>query len=797
MILRMGDDAQESSAPTMALEGQRIGNRYQLLGLLGTGGMGRVYKVRDTELDEEVALKMLDSRLLTDTTMVERFRREVKLARRVTHRHVARTFDIGEHEGEKFLTMELLDGEPLAGLIMREGAQPIPRAIEIAVAIAEGLAAAHAVGVVHRDLKPENVVLTRDGRVVVADFGLAVAAHASDNANLTQGFTLGTPAYMAPEQVEGLRDLDGRADLYALGLILYELLTGERAWQGTQPLVLAAARLMHPPPDPTKLRPNLPAPLRELIARLLEKRREDRPADAPTVARALLAIEVPLGSAQTVAVATSAAAVARTPGRTPQATGDAPARTTTPFSTPRQAAARTVAVLPFARAKDDDDYLADGLTDDVIDTLSMTSGLRVRPRGAVFKFRGSHDPREVGRELGVDVVIEGSVRRSGPLVRVSTRVLSVADGFQLWAQRFDRPEGEMLQVSDEIARAIAAALTVKEAPPERDAPSDPTVISFFLRARHELRKYWGSHMRRATELFSEALAIAPDEPLLLAGFALATARAWSAEGKEPPEQVERAIAQARVMAPHLGETYVASAFLHLGLGQPEAAMRDLRDAITRSPALPDAPDLLGRILIEVGATDEGIKRLEAAALLDPELEVSSAAEIARAHSLLGNHELAAGLMERMQPRNPSQAVYAAVTSARLAFWRRDVEALRKLPLNVSNDPSGFARGLAQIVETGEGSALHDVMRARAETRGLPARHRAFSYQLLAELSTTRTADDIIAAIESAYSHGLFDIVWIEKCPLLDVARSDPRFQPLVDKVRARAAAVLTAWRTAG
>jgi len=248
--------------------------------------MGVVYAARDRELEETVALKVLFRELVQSSETLVRFRKEVKLARRVTHRNVARTYDIGEHEGQRFLTMELVDGEPLSSLLDREAPLEIGRALDIARQMIEGMVAAHHAGVVHRDLKPENVSIAADGRVVLMDFGIARGA-VSDDAWQTSGQTWGTPAYMAPEQVEASPDLDGRADQYAFGAVLYEMLTGRVAWSGTSPIVVAAARLQSPPPDPRGVRPELSPELGAFVMRCMAREPADRFEDGSAALRAL------------------------------------------------------------------------------------------------------------------------------------------------------------------------------------------------------------------------------------------------------------------------------------------------------------------------------------------------------------------------------------------------------------------------------------------------------------------------------------------------------------------------------
>ena len=258
--------------------GERFANRYVVLRMLGVGGMGAVYAVRDDAVGETVALKILTLDVGgRSTEVLERFRREVRVARRVTHRNVARTFDLGEHGGIHFLTMELVEGESLDARLARQGRLPIAVGAEIAIQICEGLAAAHAAGVVHRDLKPANVLCARSGRVVLTDFGIARAlADDGASAKVKTAGIVGTPAYMAPEQVSG-GVADARADLYALGVVLYELVTGELPFDGDSPMAAAVARLLRDPEDPRTHMPDLPAELAALVLRCLAREPAGRP----------------------------------------------------------------------------------------------------------------------------------------------------------------------------------------------------------------------------------------------------------------------------------------------------------------------------------------------------------------------------------------------------------------------------------------------------------------------------------------------------------------------------------------
>ncbi|MEO6419738.1 MAG: protein kinase, partial [Polyangiaceae bacterium] len=573
---------------------QKLAQRYVLLGLIGVGGMGSVYRARDEELDEIVALKVLRRELVDAPGVLARFRQEVKLARRVTHKNIARTYDIGEHEGEKFITMEFVDGEPLSDLLARTRGLPVARAVDIGAAICTGLGAAHQAGVVHRDLKPDNVLIAKDGRVVITDFGIARGVASAGAAIATQGLPVGTPAYMAPEQVEG-GAVDVRADIYAFGEILYELLTGERAWKGDSVYQVAAARLISPPPDPRVVRPDLPTSLATLILRCMARKADDRFPSAAAVMQVLTSLTLP---AVAIEVAPQPPPASHLPSRRPTVETTAPAK--------------SLAVLVFRNGgPPEDEYLADGLTEDLIDTLSMSDRVRVRALGAVLQLKGREgDPRKIGRDLDVQVVIEGSVKRVGETLRINARLISVADGFQLWAKRFDRPVADFLKVGDEMADAVANALAVDRHGGSRATVADPVALDLYLRGRHEFHRGWSEATKRSIELFSEALARVPNDPVILSAYAMAQLRMFSygVDADVGATIARQAAEKARSVAPNLPEPHLALATIALAVGDQEGAARELRRVFELGSGLADAHDLLGRVLVEAGLPDEGLRR---------------------------------------------------------------------------------------------------------------------------------------------------------------------------------------------
>jgi serine/threonine-protein kinase len=398
-------DGGTASMPAVEL-GTVLAGRYEVLAILGAGAMGTVLRVHDRELDESLALKVLHADVARAPQALDRFRQEVKLARRVTHRNVARTFELGETAGLRFITMELVEGESLARVIERRGALAAPEAVTILAGICDGLSAAHAASVVHRDIKPENVLLETTGRVVVTDFGIAKQVEPGDASRTQQ--IVGTPYYMAPEQVEGLAATP-RSDLYALGVLAWEMLVGDPPWTGSGVAQVALRRLLEAPPDPRERRPDLAAPLAEAVLRCMARQPEDRFASA---------IE-----ARDAFVRSVRASVAPQPAARPAQTG----------ALTRQ---RSLVVLPLRHSGSSEDaYLAEGVADDLSDALSSVKGVRVLSRSTL----GGHasDPREIGTKLGLTHVIEGQFRRQDATCRISLRLVEVESGVVAWAQRFE------------------------------------------------------------------------------------------------------------------------------------------------------------------------------------------------------------------------------------------------------------------------------------------------------------------------------------------------------------------------
>ncbi len=488
------------------MAGSRLGP-YEVVAPIGAGGMGEVYRARDTRLGRDVAIKVLPPEFAADPDKLRRFEQEARAVAALNHPNILALFDVGTYEGSPYLVTELLEGESLRERLSG-GAMPVRKAVESAVQIAQGLAAAHEKGIVHRDLKPGNVFVTKDGHVKILDFGIAKLVAPRSPAEPAQvttvveateaGTALGTVGYMSPEQVRG-QSVDHRTDIFSFGCVLHEMLSGQSPFRRATAADTASAILHEDPAPLSGTVRNIPPAIDGIVSRCLEKSPEERFQSASDLAYALRAVVGP-----------------------PHPTQGRSALLASPDDRP------SIAVLPFANlsADPEQEYFCDGMAEEIINALAHVNGLRVLARTSSFAFKArAEDVREIGAQLDVATLLEGSVRRSGDRLRITAQLINVADGSQLWSERYDRHLEDVFAIQEEIALAIVESLQVHLLGRERAAITRrPTenldAHSAYLRGQFYWNTFTADGFARSRESFEEAIRIDPNYAPALGGLGM-------------------------------------------------------------------------------------------------------------------------------------------------------------------------------------------------------------------------------------------------------------------------------------
>jgi serine/threonine protein kinase/Tfp pilus assembly protein PilF len=578
-----------------------LADRYRIERELGRGGMATVYLAEDLRHHRRVAIKVLDPEIAA-VIGPERFVREIETVAGLTHPHVLPLHDSGVADGLLFYVMPFVDGESLRDRLTREKQLSLEDALRIAREVADALSYAHSRGVVHRDIKPENILL-QSGHAVVADFGIARSVAAVGREKLTaNGIAVGTPVYMSPEQAAGGRDLDARSDVYSLGCVLYEMLAGVPPFAGATAESLAHQHLNVTPRPVTELRPAVPAEVASALQRALAKTPADRFATGAEFADAA----GQLGNLSNV----------RSPRPAPE-------------SAPAQSGPPSVAVLPFvdmSPAKDQE-YLGDGIAEELINALVRVRDLRVVARTSAFAFKGAKvDVREIGYKLNVDTVLEGSVRTFGNHLRVTAQLISVADGFHLWSERFDRELVDVFAIQDEISLALVAKLkgellAGEETALRRRSTADHEAYNLYLKGLHFLYRPDPDSFARALRFFQEAIAKDPGFALAHTGIATVHASQGIMNLAPPAQMLPRAKAslkRALELDPDLAEAHLGSAVLAFWFEWDwDEAARSMERALALNPGNATAYGTRAWLRVTQRRFDDALRDVDKALSLDP------------------------------------------------------------------------------------------------------------------------------------------------------------------------------------
>ena len=677
-------------------------NRYDVIEELGRGGMGRVYRVFDKQIQEEVALKLLKPEIAADKKTIERFRNEIKFARKIAHRNVCRMYDLSEEEGTQYITMEYVPGEDLKSTIKRVGPLGAGKAIFIAKQVCEGLAEAHHLGVVHRDLKPSNIMIDKEGNTHIMDFGIA---RSIETKGITgEGVMIGTPEYMSPEQAEA-KETDHRSDIYSAGVILYEMVTGRVPFEGDTALSIAMKHKSEEPRAPRELNTQIPEDLNTLILRCMEKDKEKRFQTAEELLSVLTKIEKAIPSTERVllkkkpitskeitvqfklkklfipalvviAVAIVGIAIWQLLPQK-EAVSEPPGK-------PR------IAVLPFEdlSPQKDQEYFCDGLAEELINALTHIKGLDVVARYSAFSFKDKDaDIREICNILNTETVLGGSVRKSGNRLRITSYLVN-SEGSQLWSEKYEREMKEVFTIQDEISLAIVNKLKVNLLGDEQVAiQKRPTenmeAYDLYLKAIYYKNKVHPDDLRKGLEYLQKATEMDPN-------FALAYVEigniheSYAALGLLSPNEVypkvKAALKKAMEIDDSLGEALTLAANISTWYDWDwAAAEKGYQRAISLNPGLEFAHANYAMYLFTQGRFEEALSEIQVAQELNP-LNPNSYAWASQIYRCAGRHDEA---MEQIQkameigPNSPMVLFQASWLYLDKGMFQEVIEALQK------------------------------------------------------------------------------------------------------------------------
>ena len=622
--------------------GSDFGPRYRIESLLGRGGMGAVYKAYDKDLDRVVALKLVRSGLTTDPEVMQRFRQELLLASKISHKNVLRIHDLGDVDGLKFISMAYVEGEDLAHVLKAHGRWPAAKAIELARQLCGALAAAHAEGVVHRDLKPQNILIDQAGNAYVSDFGLAKSLEAGAAMMTHTGQLLGTPRYMSPEQVEG-KPADHRSDLYAMGLILYETVTGDVPFTGESTLQVMYQRLKNDPVNPKILHPELPNHLVRIILRCLERDPERRYQAAQEVLHDLdasgghvslrnLAVSIRHPKHKrtwviaTVAALALVAALAVPSVRNyffhPGAPTEGTAR---PQSIPSLAQGKYIAVLPFRVLGDSAlGYVGEGLQEALAAKLFQLQGVHLISAETSRSGPAPASFDQVARELNANLILEGTVQESGGKIAIVANLHDMASGKLVWSQEFPGVPGDLLTLEDEIYSALLGALKLFPSNQElalatRHPTENLEAYDLYLKGRDAMRGQQDpKNVEAAIDYYHEALQKDSGFALAYAGLADASRMMYFSKRDHVwAEKALEAAQQAQRLNDNLPEVHFSLGSVYDATGRTAEAITELRRALELAPNSDEAYRRLGSAYMSAGRKNEGIRAFEKAVDLNP------------------------------------------------------------------------------------------------------------------------------------------------------------------------------------
>ncbi|NIM59569.1 MAG: protein kinase [Candidatus Aminicenantes bacterium] len=753
---------------TELTRGSTLADRYEVIEDLGRGGMARVYKAFDKEVEEKVALKLLKPEIVADEKTIKRFRNELKFARRIAHKNVCRMYDLSKEGGTYFITMEYVPGEDLKTSIKRMGLLSSGKALFIAKQVCEGLAEAHRLGIVHRDLKPKNIMIDRNGNARIMDFGIARSIKAK---GLTEeGMMIGTPDYMSPEQAEG-REIDHCSDIYSLGVILYEMVTGTIPFEGDTPISIAIKHKTDKPRDPREINPQISSDLSSLILKCMEKKKEDRYQNVEEILSELIKIEKGISTTKKVL-----------PKKIPEEEKMAEMKRK-----------RSIAVLPFAdlSPKKDQEYFCDGMTDAIIGKLSQLEKLKVISRTSVMRYKKEDkDIKEIGEELDVATILEGTIQKEKDRIRIRAQLINVEDGFHLWAEIYDRKLESVFDMQDEISQAIVGKMEIKLVGEEKALlvkryTENVEVYGLYMKGRHFWSKRTEAGLKKSIEYFEQAIEADPNYALAYAGLADAynmVAGYIIVSPKEAFSKAKAAAKRALKIDDTLAEAHASLALImQVNDYDWSGSEREFKRAIELNPNYAIAHQWYGCLLRDLGRFDEGLVEIQRAKELDP-LSLPINTDLGTFFYQEGKYNQA---IEQCQKAIEIDATFHwAHANLGAAYLQKSLfkEAIAefKKAKSLSGGSSAYNAwlSLAYAMESNRKEAFKIL-----EKLIKPSKERIVPmFQIVLVYTSLKDNDKAFEWLEKAYEERSFDLTSIKTEPVLDSLRPDPRFTAMLKKM---------------
>jgi|SRR5215467_2736274 len=768
------DFLQSSSIRATLIPGTKLGD-YYVQELLGFGGMGEVYRARDARLERDVAIKVLPASLPHDPDRLRRFEQEARAAAALNHPNILAVFQMGTYEGAPYLVSELLEGSTLREH-ERLGPVAVSKAVDYAIQTAHGLAAAHDKGIVHRDLKPENLFVTKDGRIKILDFGLAKLTRpegksAATSETLSQatvsGMVMGTVGYMSPEQIRG-QSIDGRADIFSLGVVLYEMVAGRRPFEGATAIEVGSAILQKPPePFPS----DVPASLRRIVGHCIAKEssgRYQRAEELRVALEAILGEENKLGRSR------------------PAVIGAGKGLAAGPI--------RSLVVLPLRNLSPnpDEEYFAEGVTEELTSALAQVSSLRVVSHRSAVHYQGRNQPlREIARKLKVEAAVEGAVLRVGDRVRITAQLIHAPADTHIWAGSYERDLRNVLALQTEIARAIANEIQVKLTPREqarllRPGEVDPDAYRLYLKGRFHLLKWTPEGFGKGVEFFRQALEQDPSYALAYAGLAECYCFAGFYHlmpGKVVFAPAKAAARRALELDETLAETHVSMAAASLAHDWDWlTALAECRRAIELNPGHANAHHWYAIISNFCGRQREALAEMRHALDLDP-LSLIIQTHLGWVFYTMGEYDQAIRQFQQALEldRNFLFAQWMlGQTYSAAGQHEKAIELIEKVNALFGRDPPVLAGLLGyNFAKTGRESEAHQLLAGLENSVKAGA---ASPYEPVLLCTGLNDVDQAFAWLETCYADRSSYLALLKIERIIDPLRSDPRFQDLVLRV---------------